>query len=78
MYCVVIQNRKIPIIDIFSFPLPGVQLEILSDTYIFEKALHECEPEVVSDSARVGSVDVLFVARRQVLSLLVFAAVPEH
>lgn len=64
--------------DVFSFPLSGVQLEIFSDTYIFEKALHEREPEVVGHSARVGSVDVLFITRRQFLSLLVFAAVPEH
>ena len=48
------------------------------ETYIFEEALHEGEPDVVGRAARVCRVDVLLVAGGQLLRLLVPAAVPQH
>lgn len=48
------------------------------DTYVFEELLHEGELDIVGHRTRVSRVYVLFVRRRQLLSLLAFAAMTEH
>lgn len=51
---------------------------LFSNTYIFEEPLHEGEPEVVGHSTRVSSVDMFFVASRELLGFFTFAAVSQH
>lgn len=49
-----------------------------SDTYVFEEALHESEPDVVSRSARVRWVDALLVSGWQFLGFVALASVSQH
>lgn len=47
-------------------------------TYIFEELLHQRESDIMSHTACVCEIYVLFVACRELLRLFAFASVPKN